>query len=144
MHRRPIFRRASSQPSKNKSAPNYAQADALNPSRCATMRRAAFAAAEIAMSGPVKVQIFGQTYTIHGDLDPTYVQKLATFVDEKMRAISDATATVDTHKIAVLAALSIADELHSPQRDLGENNELIREQAERCLMLVERALKQTA
>ena len=96
------------------------------------------------MSGPVKVQIFGQTYTIHGDLDPTYVQKLATFVDEKMRAISDATATVDTHKIAVLAALSIADELHSTQRDLGENNELIREQAERCLMLVERALKQTA
>ena len=108
------------------------------------MRRAAFAAAEIAMSGPVKVQIFGQTYTIHGDLDPTYVQKLASFVDEKMRAISDATATVDTHKIAVLAALSIADELHSTQRDLGENNELIREQAERCLMLVERALKQTA
>jgi cell division protein ZapA len=100
--------------------------------------------AEISMSGPIKVQIFGQTYTIHGDLDPTYVQKLATFVDDKMRAISDATATVDTHKIAVLAALSIADELHSTQRDLGENNELIREQAERCLMLVERALKQTA
>ena len=44
------------------------------------------------MSGPIKVQIFGQPYTIHGDLDPTYVQKLATFVDDKMRAISDATA----------------------------------------------------
>jgi cell division protein ZapA len=96
------------------------------------------------MSGPVKVQIFGASYTIHGDLDPVYVQELATIVDEKMRAISDATATVDTHKIAVLAALSIADELHSTQRDLGENNELLREQAERCLSLVERALKQTA
>jgi cell division protein ZapA len=108
------------------------------------MPEAVLAAAEISMSGPVKVQIFGQSYTIHGDLDPAYVQKLATFVDEKMRAISDATATVDTHKIAVLAALSVADELHSKQRDLGENNELIREQAERCLMLVERALKQTA
>ena len=45
---------------------------------------------------------------------------------------------------AALAALSIADELHSTQRDLGENSELIREQADRCLMLVERALKQTA
>ena len=96
------------------------------------------------MSSPVKVQIFGQTYTIHGELDPAYVQKLATFVDEKMRAISDATSTVDTHKIAVLAALSIADELHSTQRDLGEHNDLLREQAERCLTLVERALKQTA
>jgi cell division protein ZapA len=102
------------------------------------------ACGDLKMSGPVKVQIFGQSYTIHGDLDPAYVQKLATIVDDKMRAISDATSTVDTHKIAVLAALSIADELHSTQRDLGENNELIREQAERCLMLVERALKQTA
>jgi cell division protein ZapA len=96
------------------------------------------------MSSPVKVQIFGQTYTIHGELDPAYVQKLATFVDEKMRVISDATSTVDTHKIAVLAALSIADELHTTQRDLGEHSEMLREQAERCLTLVERALKQTA
>ena len=50
----------------------------------------------------------------------------------------------EQHAIAVLAALSIADELHSTQRDLGEHNEMLREQAERCLTLVERALKQTA
>jgi cell division protein ZapA len=101
-------------------------------------------ASGVGMSSPVKVQIFGQTYTIHGELDPAYVQKLATFVDEKMSAIASAGATVDTHKIAVLAALSIADELHSTQRDLGEHNGLLKEQAERCLTLVERALKQTA
>ena len=96
------------------------------------------------MSGPVKVQIFGQTYTIRGDLDERYVQKLAAYVDAKMSAIADATATVDTQKAAVLAALAIADELHSMQRDRGEQQELLREQAERCLTLVERALKQTA
>jgi cell division protein ZapA len=96
------------------------------------------------MSTPVKVQIFGQTYTVHGDLDPIYVQKLATFVDEKMSAIADATATIDTVKVAVLAALSIADELHTIQRDRGETDQLLKEQAERCLTLVERALKQTA
>ena len=76
------------------------------------------------MSSPVKVQIFGQTYTIHGELDPAYVQKLAAYVDEKMSAIADATSTSIRMKIAVLAALSIADELHSTQRDLGENDEL--------------------
>ena len=48
------------------------------------------------MSAPVKVQIFGQTYAIRGELDEAYVQKLAAYVDEKMRAIADATATVDT------------------------------------------------
>jgi cell division protein ZapA len=96
------------------------------------------------MSSPVKVQIFGQTYSLHGELDPAYVQKLAAYVDEKMQAIADATTTIDTQKVAVLAALAIADELHNMQRDQGENEELLREQAERCLTLVERALKHTA
>jgi cell division protein ZapA len=96
------------------------------------------------VSGPVRVQIFGQTYVIRGELDEAYVQKLAAYVDEKMRAIADATATVDTQKLAVLAALAIADELHSTQKERGDREELLREQAERCLTLVERALKQTA
>jgi cell division protein ZapA len=96
------------------------------------------------MSTGVKVQIFGQTYTIHGDLEPVYVQKLAKYVDEKMQSVADATGLVDTQKIGVLAALAIADELHSLQRDRTEREELLREQAERCLTLVERALKQTA
>ena len=96
------------------------------------------------MSAPVKVQILGQTYAIRGDLDERYVQKLAKYVDEKMHEIADVTKTVDTQKVAVLAALAIADELHSMQRDLGDHDELLREQAERCLTLVERALKQTA
>ena len=96
------------------------------------------------MRVPVKVQIFGQTYTISGELDEDYVLKLASFVDEKMRAVANATATVDTQKVAVLAALAIADELHSAQRDLGYREGVLREQAERCLVLVERALKQSA
>jgi cell division protein ZapA len=93
---------------------------------------------------PTRVQIFGQTYAIAGDLEPAYVQKLAAYVDEKMRAIADSTTTIDTQKAAVLAALAIADELHSGLRDRTEREELLREQAERCLTLVERALKQTA
>jgi cell division protein ZapA len=96
------------------------------------------------MSAPVKVEIFGQTYFIRGDLEQRYVQKLAQYVDEKMHAIAAGGATIDTQKVAVLAALAIADELHSMQRDRGETEELLREQAERCLTLVERALKQTA
>jgi len=94
--------------------------------------------------GAVKVQIFGQTYTIRGDLDERYVQRLAAYVDGKMSAIADATATVDTQKVAVLAALAIADELHTIRKDRTDQEDLLREQAERCLTLVERALKQTA
>jgi cell division protein ZapA len=96
------------------------------------------------MAAPVKVQIFGQTYSIRGELEEAYVQELAKYVDEKMQAIADATSTVDTQKAAVLAALAIADELHSMQRERSDREELLREQTERCLTLVERALKQTA
>jgi cell division protein ZapA len=94
--------------------------------------------------GSVKVQIFGQIYTIRGELDERYVQKLAAYVDEKMSAIADVTSTIDTQKVAVLAALAIADELHTIRKDRNEQDDLLREQAERCLTLVERALKQTA
>lgn len=101
-------------------------------------------AAALTRMPPTKVQIFGQIYSIAGDLEPAYVQKLAAYVDEKMRAISDSTTTIDTQKAAVLAALAIADELHAGLRDRTEHEDLLREQAERCLTLVERALKQTA
>ncbi|MBZ5539003.1 MAG: cell division protein ZapA [Acidobacteriia bacterium] len=96
------------------------------------------------MSAPVKVQIFGQSYSIRGELDEAYVQELAAYVDARMHAIAEATGTVDTQRAAVLAALAIADELHSTRHERGEREELLREQAERCLALVERALKQTA
>ena len=95
------------------------------------------------MSRGVKVQIFGQSYTIVGDLEEAYVQQLAAYVDAKMQAITGMTSTVDTQKAAVLAALAIADELHSGRKEKGVREELLKEQAERCLTLVERALKQT-
>ncbi len=96
------------------------------------------------MAGRVRVEIFNQSYTIGTDLDEEYVRALAKCVDEKMRAVAEATATVDTQKAAVLAALAIADELHAARKERGDREEMLREQAERCLTLVERALKQTA
>jgi cell division protein ZapA len=95
------------------------------------------------MAKNVKVQIFGQVFPIQGDLDEAYMQKLAEYVDKKMRAITDMTPTVDTQKVAILAAMAIADELHSLRKERGEREELLKEQAERCLTLVERALKQS-
>jgi len=95
------------------------------------------------MTQTAKVQIYGQTFSLQGELDEAYVRKLAAYVDAKMRAVSDITPTVDTQKVAILAALAIADELHSLKKERGEREELLKEQAERCLTLVERALRLT-
>lgn len=96
------------------------------------------------MGADVRVEIFGQVYSIRSELEETYVQELAAYIDGKMRAIAAATTTVDTQRAAVLAALAIADELHTLRVQGREREELLREQAERCLTLVERALKQSA
>jgi cell division protein ZapA len=59
----------------------------------------------------IPVEIAGQRYPIRSTLDEQYVARLAVYVDEKMRAAADSTPTGDTLRLAVLAALNIADEL---------------------------------
>ena len=56
------------------------------------------------------VEIFGQTYNVRGEGDPDYLTELARFVDGRMREVAAQVATVDPVKIAILAALNIADE----------------------------------
>lgn len=59
----------------------------------------------------VRVEIFDQAYNLRGS-NPEYILKLAEYVDSKMRAVAAATNTIDTVRLAVLAALNIADEYH--------------------------------
>src|SRR5438067_13899802 len=59
----------------------------------------------------VRVEIFDQAYNLRGT-DPEYILRLAEYVDGKMRAVADQTHTVDSSRLAVLAALNIADEYH--------------------------------
>lgn len=59
----------------------------------------------------IPVDINGQRYPIRSALEPDYVARLAQYVDEKMRAASESTPTGDSLRLAVLAALNIADEL---------------------------------
>jgi cell division protein ZapA len=81
----------------------------------------------LAESRVVTVEIAGQRYPIRSALEERYVAELAAYVDEKMRAASDAAPTTDMLGLAVLVALNIADE-YFRARDLqssthGELNE---------------------
>jgi len=64
-----------------------------------------------AQNTSVRVEIFDQAYNLRGS-DPEYILKIAEYVDSKMRAVAAATNTIDTVRLAVLAALNIADEYH--------------------------------
>jgi len=61
-------------------------------------------------TGAVVVDIYDQIYQLRGT-NPEYIHRLAAMVDNKMRAVSAHGATVDSLRVAVLAALNIADEL---------------------------------
>ena len=93
------------------------------------------------MAKTIRVEIYDQPYHIRGELDEAYVHKLARFVDERMRTVAEATRTVDSLRVAVLAALNIADELHALRQRQNELESTLRQRTERCLTLVEQALK---
>lgn len=63
----------------------------------------------------ISVDIYDQTYRLRGD-DTEYIRRLADIVDSKMRAVASHGKTVDSLRVAVLAALNIADELASLER----------------------------
>jgi len=68
----------------------------------------------------VHVEIFGQTYAVKPGTDPGYVEKLAATVDEQMKDVSRASGAVDSLRVAVLAALNLADECLRLRHDVDE------------------------
>jgi cell division protein ZapA len=68
----------------------------------------------------VHVEIFGQTYAVKAGPDPGYVEELAAFVDEQMKSVSRASGAVDSLRVAVLAALNLADECFRLRREVEE------------------------
>lgn len=73
----------------------------------------------------VEVEIFGDTYLVRGDNEPEYLQELAALVDVKMSEVAAHLKTVDRTKIAVLAALNVADDLVRCRKDQGGGTEAV-------------------
>ena len=71
-------------------------------------------------SGYTTVSIYDQSYHLRGQ-DPDHIRQLADLVDSKMRAVASQGRTVDSLRVAVLAALNLADELsQTAGADAGE------------------------
>jgi cell division protein ZapA (FtsZ GTPase activity inhibitor) len=65
----------------------------------------------------VQVEIFGQSYSLKGKDNAAYIRELASFIDAKMKEVQKATGTADPHRVAILAALTISDELYRLRRE---------------------------
>ena len=89
----------------------------------------------------IRVEIYNQTYNIRSDGDSEYISQLAEFVDNRMREISSGTLTVDSLKVAILAALHIADELHRLKRLHEQADSQLASRSAECAEMLDRLLK---
>ena len=88
----------------------------------------------------VTVDIHGQQYPIRSGLDPAYVAELAAFVNEKMRLAARESPAGDTLKLAVLAALNIADEYFRILDDERRQNDQVANRAAALERMMDLAL----
>ena len=89
----------------------------------------------------VKIEIYDQVYNVSADQNEEYLKELATYVDGKMREVAEATRTVDSLKVAVLAALNIADEMFTLRQKQQDIEGPLRKRVEKCVAMVEKALE---
>jgi cell division protein ZapA len=79
-------------------------------------------------STTTQVEIFGEAYTVRGSDEKGYLQELAGLVDRRMREVA-AHVKGDTARIAILAALNLAEELVRTQNQQEGERVEIREKA---------------
>lgn len=77
-----------------------------------------------------RVKIFGDTYHLKGETTEQHLHRLAEMVDQRMREIAARSPHLDVPRVAVLAALSFADEVLRLRRELDEVYELLEEETE--------------
>jgi cell division protein ZapA len=89
----------------------------------------------------VRVEIYGQAYSIRTEGQSDHIHALAEMVDRRMKEIARATLTVDSLKVAILAALHIAEELHQTRRRLDELDHDLADRSARCVSELDQLLR---
>ena len=84
----------------------------------------------------IEIQIFGQVYHLKGD-DPEHTRRVAKLVDDRMNYLADHVQTADSYRVAVLAALHIADELITHRTELDSYRSRVDESSIRMLELLD-------
>ena len=84
------------------------------------------------------VTIYGQAYTLKGGADPDYVQEVAAFVDERMKEVAESSSVATPAKVAILAAINIADELFREQQKRIQGMATLEDRSVQLVRLLDR------
>ena len=86
----------------------------------------------------LEVEINGHRYPLRTDGDEEYVRSLAAYVDRKIREVSQSTPTVDSLKLAILAALNIADEYFQLKLEADRIDDVVTERTQAIAGILEK------
>ncbi len=93
------------------------------------------------MSTRTAVEIFGRRFELRATDSGEHLMELAGYVDGRMRELAEVSPNVDTAKLAVLAALNIADELfRERQTEPGTRTERVRQRLEGLITRIDDVL----
>ena len=86
------------------------------------------------------VQIFGREYKIKGYADKEYIQEMARYVDGQMKELANNSSLPSQERLAILAALNIADELFQEQKKNSETFSSVEQRAADMIALLDQSL----
>lgn len=89
----------------------------------------------------VRVKIYDRDYTLRTQGDPARLRAVCSDLDKRMREVAASTGAVDTFKVAVLAAISLADDLQRSRDELHQFDESVGKRSLACVSMLERILK---
>jgi len=72
------------------------------------------------MQEPVQIEILGQKFTLKGDYDTGYVNRVEKYINDKIQEVQKQTAAVSTHNLMILVALNLADECIKKDQELEQ------------------------
>jgi cell division protein ZapA len=90
--------------------------------------------------GVVRVKIYDREYALRTTGDTEKLRVLCLSLDKLMREIAASTGSVDTLKVAILAALSLSDDLGAAKEEMRQLDESIGRRSSACVSMLERFL----
>lgn len=90
------------------------------------------------MGGTVKIEVFGQEYSIKSDDgDEDHLKRIAQYVNEKIKDILSNTEVTTRFNVAILAALNVAHDYFSLKEDHEKLIEAIESRSKKLIQYID-------
>ena len=89
------------------------------------------------MQEPVQIEVLGQKFTLKGNYDTDYVNRVEKYINDKIQEVQKQTTAISTHNLLILVALNLADECFKKEDELTQIMKLIEGTSERLIDIID-------